>query len=419
MPKHSRPKGTRDFIPPESKQKLLIESTFRQLAYLYGYQEVVTPTFEHTEVFVKASGASSDIVTKEMYTFTDRAERSLTLKPEGTPGVVRAVLENRLKIPCRLFYIAPCFRYNRPQKGRYREFYQLGIEAIGEASPLVDAEVVQFGVKFFEHLGVAECSVKVNSIGCRECRPEFRQTLVTFLEQKKHSLCLDCHERLKLSPLRVFDCKKETCQMLLAGAPVPRKYLCPQCQAHFAQFTELLSRTGITFEIDDRLVRGLDYYNRTTFEFVSPVLGAQNSLGGGGRYDYLFEEFGGLKTPAIGLAIGLERTLLAMPAKTAEHNRRNFVFLIWTGEKELTNAQNLLAQLRAHGIPCQMSYDTPKLKRQLHLADITGATCALIVGADELQRGTYALKNLLTGEQIEVPAKELFFRLKLALNLNQ
>ncbi len=418
MPRHARPKGTKDFVPPESLKKLFIESTFRDLAFLYGYQEIVTPTFEHTEVFIKSSGIASDIVNKEMYTFTDRAERSLTLKPEGTPGVVRAVIENHLKTPCRLFYIAPCFRYSRPQKGRYREFYQLGIEAIGEASPFVDAEVVHFGVQFFQRLGIDECVVKVNSIGCRVCRAGLRQSLVVFLEEKKDRLCPDCQRRLQLSPLRVLDCKEETCSKVIAGAPAPREHLCSECSKHFSQFTERLKETDIRFEIDDRLVRGLDYYNRTTFEFVSPLLGSQNSLGGGGRYDYLFEEFGGPPTPAIGLAIGLERTLLAMPVKE-EKTRRPLAFVIWTGEEERTFALELLKELREQKIPAQMAFDNPKLKRQLHLADIAGATYAVIVGADELKKGACAVKDLLTAKQVEVPRGELTSWLKSALNLNR
>lgn len=415
MPKNTRPKGTRDFVPPDSHRKFFVESTFRRLAHLYGYQEVVTPTFEHTEVFIKSSGATSDITTKEMYTFADRAERSLTLKPEGTPGVVRAVLENRLKTPCRLFYIAPCFRYSRPQKGRYREFYQLGIEAIGERNPAVDAEVVQFGVQFFECLGVGECIVNVNSIGCEKCRPEYRKRLIVFLEERKQNLCPDCQSRLNLSPLRIFDCKNESCRKNTAGAPLPEEHLCPECQKHFSLFIDELKRSGTRFEIDKRLVRGLDYYNRTTFEFISPVLGAQNSLGGGGRYDYLFEEFGGPATPAIGLAIGLERTLLVLPAKKSEQNRRNLVFLVWTGEQEFAVAQHLLKELRSDGIPAQMAFDNLKLKQQLHLADIANASYAIIVGADELKRGGYGIKNLITGEQNEVCAAELFSQLKAAL----
>ncbi|MGQ9708067.1 MAG: histidine--tRNA ligase [bacterium] len=417
MLKPSRPKGTQDFTPPRSGEKFGVETIFRELAQLYGYQEIITPTFEYTEVFIKSSGVASDVVTKEMYTFPDRAKRSLTLKPEGTPGVVRAVLENQLRLPCRLFYITPCFRYSRPQKGRFREFYQLGIEALGEASPLVDTEVVLFGMRFFERLNIGDCSVKVNSIGCRRCRPVFREKLLKFLQKENGKLCPDCQSRQELSPLRVFDCKNERCQNVLIRAPVPREHLCSECATHFDRFVAGLRRSSIRFEIDDRLVRGLDYYNRTAFEFISQSLGAQNSLGGGGRYDYLFEEFGGPETAAIGLAIGLERTLLAMPVKGSEQGRRRLVFVIWTGEKELDAAQELVERLRLEKIPAQIAYDNPKLRRQFHLADVASAWFAVVVGAEELCRGVYAVKNLLTGEQSEVPASELLSRLKQELSL--
>lgn len=417
MLKHNRPKGTQDFVPPASHQKFLVESTFREIARVYGYQEIVTPTFEHTEVFIKSSGSASDIVTKEMYTFQDRSERSLTLKPEGTPGVVRAVLENQLRLPCRLFYITPCFRYSRPQKGRYREFYQLGIEALGEASYLTDVEVVQFGVRFFSALGITDCLVKVNSIGCRTCRPDYRGKLVNFLLINREKLCPDCQQRIELNPLRVFDCKNTRCQVTLNPAPLARNYLCSECQSHFQGFINQLAACGIRFEVDDHLVRGLDYYNRTTFEFISGRLGAQNSLGGGGRYDYLVEEFGGPPTPAIGLAIGLERAMLSMTVETEKLNRRKLVFVIWTTENELAPARNITETLRNAGIPAQIVFETPKLKRQFHLADIAGAQLALVVGAEEIARGVYGIKNLITGQQREIAADKLIDYLKQQLAL--
>lgn len=415
MLKSGRPKGTQDFVPPASARKFLVETTFRELAQLYGYEEIVTPTFEHTEIFIKSSGSASDIVQKEMYTFTDRAGRNLTLKPEGTPGVVRAVLENKLRIPCRLFYITPCFRYSRPQKGRYREFYQLGIEAIGETNPRVDAEVIQLGSQFFHRLGIADCLVRLNSIGCQKCRPDYRVKLSLFLTTKKEKLCPDCQNRLTVNPLRTFDCKETTCQELLKAAPVPKDHLCPECAEHFGQLIAALKSCTCPWEIDPRLVRGLDYYNRTTFEFISSRLGSQNSLGGGGRYDYLVAEFGGPPTPAIGLAIGLERTLLAMPeGKTPA---RPLVFIVWTGPDEIKPAQNLANTLRTEKIPTLISYDSPKIKRQFHLADSAGARYCVLVGGEELQRGVYGLKDLQTGEQTEIPIPDLPARLRQLLNI--
>lgn len=416
MAKSTRPKGTQDFVPPLSEKKFLVEETFRTLAQTYGYREVVTPTFEHTEVFIKSSGSTSDIVQKEMYTFTDRAGRSLTLKPEGTPGVVRAVLENWLHLPCRLFYITPCFRYSRPQKGRYREFYQLGIEALGEAHPLVDAETIQFGAQFFARLGISDCLVRVNSIGCRICRPGYREKLLLYLRAHQDKLCPDCASRLELNPLRTFDCKNPSCSTVLADAPLSRQHLCPECREHFAVVLAGLKQTTVRWELDERLVRGLDYYNRTTFEFVSGALGAQNSLGGGGRYDYLFEEFGGSPTPAIGLAIGLERTLLVAPEPDGSLSQP-LVFIVWTGSEELPAAQQLLDRLRNENIPSLMTYDTSKLKRQFHLADLAGARLGIIVGAEELKRGVYGLKNLVSGTQNEVPSAEIVARVREILRL--
>ncbi|MEO0081780.1 MAG: histidine--tRNA ligase [candidate division WOR-3 bacterium] len=400
--KHTRPKGTQDFIPPESARLRQIETVARSLCERYGFQEIVTPVFEHTEVYVKSSGSGSDIVTKEMYSFKDRAGRDLTLRPEGTPGVVRAVLENYIRVPCRLYYIGPHFRYGRPQKGRYREFRQLGVEALGEAHPMVDAELIRFGVVFFQELGITDCLTQLTSIGCRVCRPAYRDKLVMFLVGHQGELCPDCRLRLERNPLRVFDCKVETCRIAVADAPKPAEYLCPECQRHHQAVMAALRRWEVRFEVNDRLVRGLDYYNRTTFEYISTRLGAQDSLGGGGRYDYLVADFGGPETPAVGLAIGLERTLLATP-ESSPAVRRKLVFVVWLAESELDAAVRVLDRLRAAGIPAQIDFDARKPKHQFRSADAAGAACCVIVGPDELARGSLSVKNLETGEQLEVP----------------
>ena len=401
--RRGRPKGTQDFVPPESGRLHHVEMVFRRLAELQGYQEIVTPTFEHTEAFVKSSGEGSDIVTKEMYSFKDRGERDLTLRPEGTPGVVRAVLENRLRLPCRLYYVGSYFRYCKPQKGRTREFRQVGVEALGEASPLVDAEIILFGSDFFKSLGITDCTVQVNSIGCRVCRPAHREKLVAFLAAQRDRLCPDCLVRLERNPLRVFDCKVETCRAAVAAAPAPLEFLCPDCRRHHDRVLSALGRRGLRFEANDRLVRGLDYYNRTTFEYISSSLGAQDSLGGGGRYDYLIEEFGGPALPAVGVAIGLERTLLAAPA-AAVPDRRNLVFVVWLTEAELAAAEDLAAALRSAGLAAQIDYDSDRLKGQFKSADAARAAACVIIGPDELRKGAYSLKDLATGKQEEVPA---------------
>jgi histidyl-tRNA synthetase len=401
--KQTRPKGTQDFVPPESERRHQVEETFRCLAEAYGYREIVTPTFEHAAVFEKSSGATSDIVTKENYTFKDRAGRDLTLRAEGTPCVVRAVLENRVRLPCRLYYVGPCFRYGRPQKGRFREFGQAGIEALGEASPLTDAEIIFFGYSFFASLGIRDCTTQVNTIGCRECRPTHRGALRDYLLDRTGQLCADCKVRLERNPLRVFDCKVETCRQAVKDAPTPRQYLCPVCKKHFEAVLADLDRRGLPYEVNDRLVRGLDYYSRTVFEYISTSLGAQDSLGGGGRYDYLIEEFGGPDTPGTGVAIGLERTMLVAPAAPAP-DRRNLAFVVWLTEAEIAAAEKLADKLRADGVPVQVDYDARKVKGQFKAADSAQAACCVIIGPDELAKGVYSLKNLATGEQREVPA---------------
>ncbi len=409
--KHSKPKGTRDFVPSEAERKQWAEEVFRILARRYGYQEIVTPVFEHTDVFVKSSGPGSDIVTKEMYSFRDRADRELTLRPEGTPGVVRAVLENRVRIPCRLYYVGPFFRYGRPQKGRQREFNQFGVEVLGEASPLVDADVICFGDEFFRDLGVADCMTQLNSTGCRNCRPAYREKLVGFLSGHREELCSDCRLRMERNPLRVFDCKNETCRQLVGDAPKPREHLCQECEKHFGEVRKALDRRNLQYELNDRLARGLDYYSRTTFEYVSGRLGAQDSLGGGGRYDYLVEEFGGPDTPGIGLAIGLERTLLAMPEPEGG-KRRHLAFVVWMTEAELGEARDLVDRLRAGGIPAQVDYDARRPKQQFKSADAARASCCVIVGPDELARGSYSIKDLETGEQTQVPHEMIAGRVR-------
>uniref|UniRef100_A0A7C4CAA0 Histidine--tRNA ligase n=1 Tax=candidate division WOR-3 bacterium TaxID=2052148 RepID=A0A7C4CAA0_UNCW3 len=409
--KSRRPKGTLDFVPPESERLRQAEELFGRLCRLAGFEAVVLPTFEHTEVFVKSSGSGSDIVLKEMYSFQDRAGRDLTLRPEGTPGVVRAVLENGVRLPCRLYYTGSFFRYSQPQKGRYREFHQLGVEALGEASPRTDAEVIRLGGDFFSRLGIGDCRTVVNSIGCRDCRPAFRGLLVAFLRERRDKLCADCQLRLEQNPLRVFDCKNEKCRNAVVEAPVPRQHLCSGCAEHFAGVLAELEQSRMPFAVEDRLVRGLDYYNRTTFEYLSGALGAQDSLGGGGRYDYLIEEFGGPATPAVGFALGLERALLALPAAAATE-RRSLVFVVWLTEDDMAEAQRLTARLREAGIAARVDYDATRLKQQFRAADSARARCCIVVGGDELKREACAFKDLATGEQTEVRLGEVVERVR-------
>jgi len=404
--KQQRPKGTLDFLPPDSERRAAVAEVFGTLARRRGFREIVTPTFEHTEVFVKSTGDTSDIVTKEMYTFSDRADRSLTLRPEGTPGIVRAVLENRYRVPCRLYSVGSYFRYGRPQKGRHREFGQLSVEALGEAGGWTDVEIITLGEEFFRELGIVDCRIELNSIGCRECRPQYREKLVEFLTGRREELCDDCRERLERNPLRVFDCKNPGCHAAVEAAPVPREHLCPVCAAHFDDVRRALDRGGVAFTLSDRLVRGLDYYNRTVFEYVSGRLGAQDSLGGGGRYDYLVEQFGGPATPAAGFALGFERTMLAMPA-FASGGRRSLAFVVAMSADEFDAAVGVLDKLRSQGVAAQMEFDAKNARRQFKSADAAEAACCVIVGPDEMKRGGFSVKNLVTGEQSLVPAHQI------------
>jgi histidyl-tRNA synthetase len=408
--KYARPKGTRDILPPESFKKYWVETIFRQTVSQYGFVEITTPVFEPTELFLRATGESTDIVTKQMYTFTDQGERSLTLRPEGTPGVVRAIIENSIKLPVRFFYIEPMYRYERPQKGRYREFYQLGIEVIGETSPALDAEVIEIGARFFSAVGIEDCSIQINSVGCPECRPKFRQELLTFLSDKKDKLCFDCNVRLEKNPLRVFDCKKEDCQKIYEDAPKVRQSLCAECANHFASVTKVLTERNIKYNINERMVRGLDYYTKTAFEYISTKLGAQDSLGGGGRYDNLIEELGGPRTPAIGFALGEDRTILVAEPPEAVMQPK-LISIIYFSEKELPYAIKLASELRQAAISVYLNYDLNKLRTQLSFADTLKARYAIIIGEDEIARGVLTLRDMVSGEQQNITNNEIVKKL--------
>jgi histidyl-tRNA synthetase len=408
--KYQRPKGTRDILPDEAGRRFWLQIQCRQVLALYGFREIEIPTFEQTELFSRSIGEASDIVVKEMYTFTDKGGRSLTLRPESTAGIIRAVVENAIKLPARLFHFGPMFRQERPQKGRFREFYQLGVEAVGLASGLVDAELIEMATRLFKQINIRDFEVAINTVGCPNCAPQFKSELVSFLAGKKAELCEDCNYRLERNPLRVFDCKNETCRKIYLDAPKVREHLCPECHEYFEEFQEGLKRYKIDYRINDRLVRGIDYYTRSVFEFVSPKLGAQDSLGGGGRYDNLVEELGGPKTPATGFALGIERLLLA--AEAFPEPPKKPVFIIGLGEKEFAAGIRLSAELKSRGVAAVLGYDELKLKPQLRQANISGARYVVIIGPDEIDQGVYALKDMETGEQKMLKIEELIDRLK-------
>jgi histidyl-tRNA synthetase len=403
----SNPKGTQDFIPLAGDQKAMIENVFRKIVSLYGFSEIITPTFEHAELFLRSTGLTTDIVTKQMYTFTDKGNRELALRPEGTPGVVRSVLQYKLKLPIRLFYVGPMFRYERPQKGRYREFFQLGVEAIGEADPSTDVEIIEMGVRFFNKIKLTDLIVKLNSVGCLVCRPKFRMQLKSYLEKHFDNICDDCKARSEQNPLRVFDCKVEKCQDIYKDAPKITDHLCYDCQNHFQVVLKELNDRKVPFELNKMMVRGLDYYTRTTFEFVPTglsELGAQDSVGGGGRYDNLVEDFGGPKTPAIGFALGLDRVLLCLGNNITS---RKLVYIIALDTEAQKHGKQLLDTLRNAEIPALINPPDKNLRAALGIADNLSCEYVIIIGANEIQKKVYTLKNLPQRSQEEIPQDKI------------
>ena len=398
------PRGTKDILPLSSSHWQYVEQTAREVCRTFAYQEIRTPIFEHTELFLRGIGETTDIVEKEMYTFIDRGKRSITLRPENTAAVVRSYLENKLyaeAVPSKLFYIGPMFRYDRPQAGRFRQFHQFGIEAIGSPGPLIDAEIITLAVAFFHKLGLTDLSLYINSVGCPVCRPLYREKLQDFLQDKLSELCHDCQSLYDRNPLRILDCKNETCTALTAGAPEIADCLCPECQEHFAGLKEFLDQADIAYQLNPRLVRGLDYYTKTAFEIQYAPLGAQSAVCGGGRYDGLIAECGGPMTPGIGLAIGLERVLLALEKQGLLPVAREKldVYVAALDEAAVPVAFNLVLQLRSSGLVTDLDTMKRSLKGQMKQANKRNADFVALLGAEEIQSGKVTIKNMQSGEQ--------------------
>jgi len=417
----SGPRGTHDITPSEMKNWRRVEKAARDICDLYHYGEIRTPIFEHTELFLRGIGETTDVVQKEMYTFTDRGGRSVTLRPENTAAVVRSYLEQKLYADSqatKLFYIGPMFRYDRPQAGRLRQFHQFGIEAIGPAGPSVDAEIIVLAVRFFESLGLKDLNLMINSVGCPKCRPQYRVVLQEFLQDKKEELCENCQSRFDRNPMRILDCKEEKCNRLSTGAPQMIDCLCEECTEHLAGLRQYLEAAGLTYTLNPRLVRGLDYYTKTAFEIQYPLLGAQSAVCGGGRYDGLIEECGGPSTPGIGFAIGLERVLLAME-KQELLDPFDDVVPVWVipiGSMSVLPAFSLLNRLRELGIPSDMDHAGRSLKSQMKQANRTQARYVAIIGEDEARTNQVTLKNMSTGEQLLMSADEAINQLKQEMN---
>lgn len=401
------PRGTKDILPDTVGEWTYVEQKIRELCDRYGYQEIRTPMFEHTELFHRGIGEGTDVVDKEMYTFTDRGQRSITLRPENTASAVRAYLQNKLygeNSLTKLFYIGSMFRYDRPQAGRMREFHQFGIEALGEENPAVDAEVIMLAMDFLTSLGLKDLKLSLNSVGCPKCRPIYRKVLQDYFRDKLDTLCDDCKDRFERSPLRILDCKADADKPFMPAAPKITDCLCDECKDHFHKVQEYLTQAGVEFELDPRLVRGLDYYTKTAFEIKYSPLGAQSAIAGGGRYDGLIEEIGGKPTPAVGFASGLERVLLALEKQELlpEMTKTADAFVVALGESASGPAFKLLTKLRQAGLKANMDYAGRSMKAQMKQANKAKARFALIIGEDEVKESCVMLKDMEKSEQQKV-----------------
>ena len=412
------PRGTRDLLPPLSERLARLEHKAAEIFERAGYRRIITPEFEATEIFTRGIGEATDIVTKEMYTFDDRSGNSLTLRPEGTAPVMRAIVTNRLydgPLPVKLFYATPMFRYERPQKGRYRQHFQLGIEAVGSEDPALDAEVIETGLRVIRGANAGDVTLLINSMGhpSDDCRGRYLPALKEFLEKHRDALDADCKRRMEINPLRVFDCKVPEDQAILADAPTLEQFLCESCREHLDAVKGYLKDAGISFTPAPRLVRGFDYYTRTTFEYQSGALdAAQNALGGGGRYDGLVEELGGPQLPGIGFGLGVDRILLAAEAAgSAPEGARLECYVIPLSDEERPLAVRLVRALRDADIAADMPYVERSLKNNLKAADKLGARFAALIGKAEREAGTVTLRQMTSGEQEDVPLDAVALKL--------
>ncbi|MFQ5479975.1 MAG: histidine--tRNA ligase [Thermodesulfobacteriota bacterium] len=405
-------KGFNDILPSEGFLWRFVEDEAAALFSTYGYEVIKIPVVEKTELFSRSIGQTTDIVEKEMYTFADRRGTSLTLRPEGTASVVRAYIERRLyELPLqKIYYMGPMFRYERPQKGRYRQFHQLGAEVLGDGNPRAEAEMLEMLTRYISRLGIKDASLQINSLGCGECRPGYRETLYSFLLSHKEGLCADCLRRMEANPLRALDCKVPGCVEATVEAPSIIGSLCTECEAHFLDVRSSLAMLKVSYDVNPRMVRGLDYYTKTTFEIVSGGLGSQNTVAAGGRYDGLVKELGGPSTPCIGFAIGLERLVMLLKESGAAAPPLLVVFIPLGPEAE-ASAADLIAGLRAKGMKVIEDYSATTLKKRMKRADKLGASFTVIIGEDEIKEGAAAVKDMRTAAQEKVPFDNLYERL--------
>ena len=403
------PKGTADILPAESYKWQYLEKKIRDMCERFGFSEIRTPVFEHTEVFVRGVGDTTDVVSKEMYTFEDKGGRSVTLRPEGTAGVVRSFVENGLfnePMPAKLYYLINCFRYEKPQKGRLRQFSQFGVEMFGAADPAADAMVISLPYNILQKLGLDGIELRVNSIGCKSCRAEYRRALVEYFDKRRDGLCGTCLERLEKNPMRIIDCKCEMCRQTAKNAPRITDYLCADCKAHFESVLSLLDGMDIPYTVDPSIVRGLDYYNRTVFEFVSNNIGAQGTVCGGGRYDGMTEQLGGPSYPGLGFAMGLERIMLLLDGAAVKRPVPQ-LYIAPMGDNAKKAAAAAAQRLIRQGVRVEYDLMGRSLKAQMKYADKLGARCVAVIGDNELDADRVTVKNMSNGRRCELALSTL------------
>ncbi|MBR2970604.1 MAG: histidine--tRNA ligase [Clostridia bacterium] len=397
------PKGTKDVLPSQSYKWQYIEEQIRNVCKLYNILEIRTPTFEHTELFLRSIGDETDVVSKEMYTFEDKGHRSITLKPEGTACIARSYIENNLEamsLPLKMFYITPVFRYEAPQAGRLREHHQFGVEMYGSPSPYADAEVISAAYTLLKNVGVKDLALNINSIGCPECRVKFNAALKEYLSHHLDGMCENCKRRFATNPLRIIDCKNDKCKQIVASAPSILEFICDDCNAHFTKLQEILTAEGVPFNVNPSIVRGLDYYTKTVFEFVTTSLGAQGTVCGGGRYDNLVTSIGGKPTPCVGFGMGIERLLMLLEANGKEFVQpRTDYFIACQSELCRDKCRFLVADLRSKGCSAETDFMSRSVKAQFKYADKIGAKYVVVIGESELETGKAQIKRMSDGEK--------------------
>lgn len=416
------PKGTVDIIPGESEKWSLVEAVMTDEAELNGFSEIRTPVFEHTELFLRSVGDTTDVVEKQMYTFEDKGGRSITLRPEGTAGAVRAMLENGLYnggYPVKLYYKTSCYRYEKPQAGRLREFHQFGLECYGTQSPVADAELICAAQSIFDRLGIKQLRLEINSIGCPTCRAEYHKALKEYFYGYKDELCETCNSRLEKNPMRILDCKSPVCSKIAQGAPKITDYLCDECKEHFASVQKYLDAAGVEYTVNPTIVRGLDYYTKTVFEFVTDFIGAQGTVCGGGRYDGLIEELGGKHLPSLGFAMGIERLLMLMDKQGIEIPKPSTcdLYVAVMGESASLKSFEIIKAVRSCGLIAETDVVGRGLRAQMKYADKIGAKFSMVLGDNEIEQGKAVIKNMSSGEQTEIVLDDTFAEKFMVLQL--